>query len=259
MLEQPDIKQKLGPLLRELGLKENEIDLYTYALALGPVAIPVLAECLGISPPNVYKLIAGLEAHGLTQFSKRKRYGRLFVVESPDVLRTKLDHKRREIGEMAHLFQESLPDLLANYYQGSAPMKIRVLEPGPQVVDAFRRVFDDAKKEVLFCGSIDHFVELMGEEEAYFKSVEERISRGVKIKGLVFPGKYADWMMARPPSDGRETRILKTANPFITSFQSSTRTALIMQPKVPMVLLIEDQFIVEMFRSIFLMLWERAR
>ncbi|MBP9762829.1 hypothetical protein KBD34_04400 [Patescibacteria group bacterium] len=256
MLTQQEIKTKLKPLLLELGLKEQEIDLYTHSLALGPVSIAVLAEHLLISPPNVYKLIASLEAHGLAQFSKRKRYARTFSVESPNVLRNKLDQKRRDIGEMAHQFSEALPDLLANYHQGDMPTKIRVLDNGAQVTEAFRRVYDDGE-EVLLFGDMEHYVKAVGEKE-YYQSAEERISRGIKLRALLFPGKMAQWMKDRPASEGRQVRFLKKIEPFVTSFQASTRTAFIMQPNAPMVLLIEDQFIVQMLRSIFLVFWQRT-
>ncbi len=256
MLTQPEIKKKLSPLLHELGLKEQEIDLYTHSLALGPVSIAILAEHLGISPPNVYKLIANLEAHGLAQFSKRKRYARSFSVESPNVLRNKLEQKRRDIGEIAHQFNESLPDLLANYHQGDMPTKIRVLDNGAQVSEAFRRVYDDGE-EVLLFGDMEHYVQAVGDKE-YYESAGERISRGITLRALLFPGKMAQWMKDRPASEGREVRFLKNADQFVTSFQASSRTAFIMQPNTPLVLLIEDEFIVQMLRSMFTMLWKRA-
>ncbi len=256
MLEQPQIKQNLGPLLQELGLKESEIDLYTHSLALGPVSIAVLGEHLNISPPNVYKLIANLEAHGLAQFSKRKRYARTFTVESPNVLRNKLEQKRREIGEMAHQFNQVLPDLLANYHQGGMPTKIRVLDHMEQVREAFRRVYDDGE-EIFVFGDMDQYVNAVGEEE-YYKSAAERVERGIRAKALLFDGKISRWMRTRPASEQRAVRILKDAEPFTASFQASTRTAFIMQPHVPLVVLIEDQFIVQMLRSMFLILWNRA-
>ncbi len=256
MLEQPEIKEKLRPLLQELGLKEGEIDLYTHSLALGPVSVAVLAEQLSISPPNVYKLIAQLEAHGLVQFSKRKRYARTFSVESPSVLRSKLEQKRREIGEIAHQFNQVLPDLLANYHQGDTPTKIRVLDQMDQVREAFRRVYDDGE-EIFVFGDMDYYVKAVGEEE-YYKSAAERVERGIRAKALLFDGTISRWMRTRPPSEQREVRILKDAEPFTASFQASTRTAFIMQPHVPLVLLIEDQFIVQMLRSVFLILWKRA-
>ena len=256
MLTQPEIKKTLSPLLLELGLKESEVDLYIHSLALGPVSIATLAEHLAISPPNVYKLIASLEAHGLAQFSKRKRYKRTFSVESPNVLRNKLEQKRRDIGEMAHQFNESLPDLLANYHQGDTPTKIRVLDNGVQVSEAFRRVYDDGR-EVLLFGDMDQYVKAVGEKE-FFASTQERQARGLTVKALLFPNKMGHWMKDRPASEGREVRFLKNMEPFVTSFQASTRTAFIMQPHSPLVLLIEDQFIVQMLRSIFMVFWKRA-
>ena len=56
----------------------------------------------------------------------------------------------------------------------------------------------------------------------------------------------------------RETRVLKTAQPFVTLFQLYANKALIWQPKAPLAILIEDEYIVQMLRSVFDVLWKQS-
>lgn len=64
-----EFKQQLLAPLHELGLREQEIDLYLHTALLGPSTVIVHADQLGLSAPNVYKMIARLEVAGLNAFS----------------------------------------------------------------------------------------------------------------------------------------------------------------------------------------------
>jgi hypothetical protein len=57
----------------------------------------------------------------------------------------------------------------------------------------------------------------------------------------------------------RETRILQGGAPFATSFQLFANKVLIWQPKAPLAVLIEDEYIVQMLRSIFYLLWGKSK
>ena len=128
MLSQSELKQNLYDSLKELGLTEGEINLYLNSLSLGPTTMIKLAEHLAIPRPNIYKIISGLEAHGLAKFSERKRYARTFVVEPPTVVLEKLRQKRKTVADLDQTLVGVMPDLLAMYHQGETPTKIKVLE-----------------------------------------------------------------------------------------------------------------------------------
>jgi sugar-specific transcriptional regulator TrmB len=140
-----EVKKNLYTSLEELGLTESEANLYLTSLALGPVSIAALAKHLGMPRPNVYKVIAGLEEHGLANRSQRKRYIRTFVVEPPTVVLEKLRHKRQAVAALDHALVGAMPDLLASYHQGETPTKIKVLEGEEQWMKVFFQILDEAK------------------------------------------------------------------------------------------------------------------
>jgi sugar-specific transcriptional regulator TrmB len=258
MLDKQENKQKLREALNELGLHESETNLYLTSLTMGPASIATLAESLGIPRPNVYKAIAGLEQHGLARFSDRKKYVRTFVVEPPTVVLEKLRKKRDSVANLDHELVGMMPDLLANYHQGETPTKIKVLQGREQWLKIFFAVLDEESNESQFFGSAKDFVGFMtwdGEREW----IKQRIAHGVFMKSLVLPSEEADLLQKYDAQELREIRVIKGLVPFTTSFQLFANKAIIWQPAGSLAILIEDEYIVAMLKSIFNKLWETSK
>jgi sugar-specific transcriptional regulator TrmB len=256
MISKIEVKKNIYTSLKELGLTESEANLYATSLALGPATIASLAEHLNISRPNVYKGIAGLERHGLAKFSERKKYTRTFVVEPPTVVLEKLRKKREIVADLDQTLVGAMPDLLAQYHQGETPTKIKIFEGREQYIKAFFSVLEETKESLFFGSATDAINLLSWEKEREW--IQEKVKRGIRSKALFLPSKEAETLMAQDKEHLRETRILKGVTPFVSSFQIFGSKAFIWQPKATLVLLIEDQCIVEMLRSIFTTLWEQS-
>jgi sugar-specific transcriptional regulator TrmB len=259
MLSQIEIKETLYSSLAELGLHEHEIELYTTALAIGPSSIAILAKTLNINRPNVYKVIAELEKHGLAKYSERKRYNRTFMVESPLVVRELLHKKRDLLATQDTKLFSALPDLLALYRQGELPTSVKVFEGKDQFLKIFFQVLDESKDEILYCGSADDLISgFIGwaEEE---KWIAKRLKKKIFIKALIFGGTDAEKLISDDPKQLRETRLIKNMVHFPTSFHLYANKMIIWQPQAPMALLIEDEYIVGMFKSLYSVLWEQSK
>lgn len=256
--QDPEVQKSLYTSLKELGLLESEINLYTTSLAVGPVTIAFLAEQLNIPRPNVYKAIAGLEEHGLARFSERKKYTRTFVVEPPTVVLEKLRTKREVVANLDHALVGMMPDLLAAYHQGETPTKIRVLQGKEQWLKVFFSILDEEKNESQFFGSAKDFVGFMtwdGEREW----IKQRIAHGMFIKSLVLPSAEAELLQKDDAHEMREIRIIKGLVPFVTAFQLFANKAIIWQPAAPLAILIEDEYVVAMLRSMFNWMWDASK
>ncbi len=255
MHSKSEVKINIYTSLKELGLTESEADLYITSLSLGPSTIATLAEHLGIPRPNVYKVIVGLEKHGLAKFSERKRYARTFVVEPPSMVLQKVRDKSETMTEMGQTLVSAMPDLLALYHQGETPTKIKIFGGREQYIGAFFSVLEESK-DSLFLGSAKDAINLLSWEKER-EWIKKKVKRGIHSKAIFLPSEEAETLKAQDKEHLRETRILKGATPFVTSFQVFANKAFIWQPKAALVILIEDEFIVEMLRSIFNVLWEK--
>lgn len=258
MISKTEVKKNLYTSLKELGLTESEANLYITSLNLGPATIASLAEHLAMPRPNVYKVIAGLERYGLAKFSERKRYTRTFVVEPPTVVLEKLRQKRKTVADLDQTLIGAMPDLLALYHQGETPTKIKVLGGKEQWLKIFFRVLDETKGPISYFGSADAFIEMVSWETER-EWIKKRIKKGIHIDVLLTPGKDAQTLKEADEEEMRTTRLFNGTIPFVTGFMLYANKVIIWQPKAPLAVLIEDEYIVAMLRSIFEVLWEKSK
>lgn len=256
MIFKNEVKQSIYSSLKELGLTESECNLYVTSLSVGPATIASLAEHLKTPRPNVYKLIQTLDEYGLSKFSEKKKYTRTFVVEPPTVLLEKLRQKRERVAELDHSLVGAMPELLAHYHQGETPTKIKIFDGKEQWLDTFFQVLDESHGDIQFFGSADAFIELITWEKELLW-IKKRVEKGIHINVLLTPGKDAEVLESKDDKEMRITKIFHGTIPFVTGFMVYANKVIIWQPKAPLVLLIEDEYIVEMLRSIFESLWSR--
>jgi sugar-specific transcriptional regulator TrmB len=252
-----EVLDNLYKILGELGLTEHEKRLYILSLKSGPISVSTLAKKINVSRPNVYKIITGLEKHKLARFSQNKNYIKKFMVESPTKVAELLKNKNSQIEKTTHSFENILPSLLASYKQGDLPTKVKIIIDRKDILDVFEQVFEEAREEILFFGSsktLNDFIS-MGRVE---KQIRKRIRRRIKTKLLVFPDEDAKNFKNKDNQELRETRFLKNIDFFETSFYLFANKAVIWQPKTPLAVLIEDEYIVTMLASIYKTLWNTA-
>ena len=151
-----------------------------------------------------------------------------------------------------------MPDLIASYKQGELPSRVRIITERGQLATAFTQIFEEAKSEISFMGStkdLDDLVTFASLE----KHIKRRVSRGVKAKVLVFHDEDAETLQERDRQELRETRFIKNLKLFSPSFYLFANKVIIWQPKAPLAILIEDEYITEMQRNIFERLWEDSK
>ncbi len=241
--------------LKELGLGDSEADLYMISLKLGPAQLSEVAKHLGISRPNIYKLIKSLEVHGLVKFSQKEKYSRKFMVESPGSVLEALRKKKKQLSKIDEGLVLDLPELMAFYHQGEGTTKIKVLKGKEQYVKIFNQSVEEENKEIQFCGSAGDFIEFVS-WDIENNWIRKRLKKNVFIKVLTIPSGTADALKVRDSREKRETRFLKVANPFRSSFMLYANKLIIWQPEAPLAVIVEDVYIVKMMRELFDVLWK---
>jgi len=253
-----DLKENLYTMLKELGLLPQEIDLYLTSLSLGSTSITNISKQIGVSRPNVYKLIHALESHGLADFSTQKKYSRDFMVKSPSVV---LEKFRRRKGEYEQLEKEvslSMPEMLAQYSQGAETSVVKIFESKDALTQMLIRLHtEETKSPTLVFGSVDYHMDVM-KEVGYERLVRERVQRGIELKMLLLKTPVAEAMKERAKEELREVRFLKGVQAFKTAYQVFEKKILFWQPKAPLAILVEDEYLAEMHRSMFQKLWDES-
>lgn len=249
--------QSLYTSLKELGLGDMEADLYMVSLKLGPSRISDIAKHLGISRPNVYKVIRSLEKHALVRYSEKDKYSRSFMVEPPSLVLEALRKRKSRLSKIDEGLVLEMPDLLATYHQGEGSTKIKVLKGKEQYIKIFNQSVEEEDKEIQFCGSSGDFIDFIS-WDVENDWIKKRLKRNISIKVLTVPGAIPENLISRDDREKRETRILPVANPFRSSFMLYANKMIIWQPEAPLAVLVEDIYIVRMMRELFDALWNAS-
>jgi sugar-specific transcriptional regulator TrmB len=257
LLTKPQMNSSLDKALRELGLSPQERSLYHLSLQTGPASIVRLSKLLGVARPNAYKLVAGLQNKGLARFAGKTAYTKQFSVESPSVVGQLIRHKRDAVDALDQDLTSALPDLLSRYKQGMLPTKIQTITGHKNFLDAYVQVFEEANSTIAFFGSTTDFLALVSPQLGA-KRIRRRVTRGIKVQLLGLPSRDVEEFKKRDAQELRETRTLKGAAPFKTSFYLYANKVLLWQPAGELAVRIEDQYFVAMFRSMFNWMWERS-
>lgn len=258
-MNQPsEITKSLYTPLKELGCSDQEIEVYTTSLILGPSPIQDIAARLNIARPNVYKIIRTLEAKGLAHFSEKKKYARNFLVVSPTVILERFRTKEQAVAKETQTLSLAMPDIMTLYHQGDMPSKVKLLEGGDQFLRIFWSILEEGRSPIRFMGSAGEFIHFISWSEEK-KWIRERVRRNLFINVLLLPDEDAKILRSRDKNEMRETRFMENVTPFSTGVMLFGNKAVLWQPKAPSAVLIEDELIVEMFQNIFDSLWEKAK
>lgn len=245
--------EQVNSLLEELGLTPHERSLYLTSLELGPLPVTRLAEHLGITRPNIYKVISTLEKKGLAQFSDGKRDRKTFMVESPETVLTLLQKKQKRLEQFETSFAQNLPNLLGLYRQGNLPSSVRVYHRPKMYSKIFYEMLEISEKEVLFFGSADTFTASFSQTDAthWFN---ERMRKKIWLRTLVFPNQKVN-LSDNNAKEFREIKVAKELPYFKSSFTVFANKVVFWQPEAKLAILLEDEYISHMMRAIFKHFW----
>lgn len=255
-MKEKTINDNLYTSLKELGLTDLEISLYTISLELGPSPISEIAKHLEINRPNVYKVIKSLEEHGLVQFSNKEKYNRDFMVEPPTVVLDLIRKKKEEIAKIDNELVSDIPNLLSKYHQGRGDTKIKVLKGKEQYIKIFNQSVEEEGSEIQFCGSAKDFIDFVSwDVEKNWR--QKRLTKDIKMKVLTLIDDAFEDLISKDEEENRKTKGLLVDKQFSSSFMLYSNKMILWQPKAPLAVIVEDQYIVEMMRELFKLLWKQ--
>ena len=242
--------------LKQLGLNEEEISLYTTSMELGPTSIASLARHLNLSRPSVYKFIGRLVALGLAKPPDRAAGQSKFQVEPATIVLDRIRDRRRECDTIDLKLTAALPELLAVYNQASRPAALRTYHGHSQLKHLHDSLLDEPGGDLRFFGKVDAFMRIFTKDE-FEAWVARKVRAGIRNK-VVIPFMDERLLAIDHEAALREIRVCKDARPFSTVFHLYADKVIFWWPETAMALRIDDANLFKMMEYIFTTHWETA-
>jgi sugar-specific transcriptional regulator TrmB len=229
-------------ILREMGLSENEANVYLALLKNGPSLAGTISRKTGIHRRNVYDITERLIKKGIIGYIL-KNNRRFFEAVNPEKFLDILKQKESEL-------LEGMP-MLMDIYSGSHEKQETNFYKG---VEGLKSVFQDqldGNKEVLIIGASLSAFEIL---PFYFKWYDrDRVQRKIKVKIIA-----SEPLGKKIPLS--EIRFLpqKYANPLAINIYKD-KVAIILWKKSPISIVIKEKEIADSYRKYFELMWQGAR
>lgn len=173
-------------ILREIGLTEGEIRVYTSLISLGKSSTGAIMDKSGISSSKVYLILEKLIEKGLVSFIVENNVKK-FQPANPNTIIEFIRKKKETLQELENKSQELVEDInsmLGKYEEETA----QVYRGFKGIETAFTRMVEetDEGEEHLFFSHAEE--ELAEEVVMFFKRIKEkRLERKIKTRGIVHP------------------------------------------------------------------------
>ncbi len=246
--------QSLRQAFKYLGISALGAEVYLLIFNNSKISITKLAKLLNISRPTLYKLLGELERCDIVKKNQKEGLG--FEIASPSVLLHQWQVKQDNELAAQQNYLQRLPVLLENYEQGTGPTVVKVIKGSDSFVKLFFQILEEERSVTEFFGSAEDFIQFISWDTDK-KWIKKRVKKKILLRTLLVPSQDTRQLQRMDKKQHRETRSLLGMLPFETAFQLFANKVIFWQPKSPLAVLIEDQFIVQMMRSIFYYCWER--
>lgn len=114
-------------LLKNFGLGDKEIAVYSALIELGPSPVRVLAQKSKVNRGTTYDILRSLMEQGLVTYYNTETHQH-FAAESPEKLVTALEDRQREIGKLQEEIKQNLPELKTMFEREGGRPQVRLYE-----------------------------------------------------------------------------------------------------------------------------------
>ncbi|MCR4279020.1 MAG: hypothetical protein NUV81_03945 [bacterium] len=244
------------PILKEIGLSENEALIYELLVELGPNKASDLVDPSGIGRGNVYNVLQQLQAKGLVIVREGKF--QIYEATDPSALESLLERKREEMKQTESAFSLALRDLNSHFNLSTGKPAIQIFEGLDGAKKALHQSLE-SKKEILTYVDIHAINGLAADiNKGYLK---KRIEKKIQKRLLV-----ADVPEAHAFFENQKTPFTKVAfvkdypEQFATAMEmyDNTVTYLTLNKEKNISVIIRDPSIYAFHKQQFEFLWNRA-
>lgn len=114
-------------ILKNFGLSDKEIAVYTALIELGPSPVRTLATKSKVNRGTTYDILRSLMEQGLVSYYNTETH-QYFAAESPDKLITALEDRQRHITQLQQEIAGNLPELKTLFEREGGRPQVRLYE-----------------------------------------------------------------------------------------------------------------------------------
>lgn len=236
-------------ILKQIGLTDHEITVYTALLELGDSLASKIGEKIGMNRTHAYDILDSLIKKGLVSYIIRNNR-KYFKAAHPDRLVDYLKEKEKSIKEQEEKIKQIIPELLALQKPAEEETKVEIYygKEGIKTVynDILKRV-----KEYYILGATGKIAEIL---KYYFPQHEkQRIKSKIRLKLL-----FNETARGKDIAEKRrfvEIRFLPSefSSPIPTTIYNDRVIILVWTE--PLAIVIENREVTETYKKYFDLLW----
>lgn len=240
---------QLIEILNDIGLSENEAEVYLTSLSLGPTTILKIAKSSGIRRTTVYSVVETLKNKGLMHI-KPVGLKQLYAAERPDRLENILESKKRSL-------QKLLPEFTALYNLKGGESTVKYYEGLSAIKNIYETILDPMKPndDYLVISDVEKF--FTKTDQKYFEEfLEKRIKSRVKARLIVTDSDRARHMKQYAKNMNQEVRILPSGSKLSVDTMIVPHKVTIFNMDEPIsAISLENNAMIEMHKELFEIIW----
>jgi HTH-type transcriptional regulator, sugar sensing transcriptional regulator len=243
-------RPRLLRTLSDIGLSDNEAEVYLGALSSGPSTVQQLARASSVKRTTVYYVVEMLKKKGLLNVEV-KGLKNLYVAESPEKLESIMEERKQ-------LAQSVLPELLALYNLKGSDSFIKYYEGAEAIKSVYEGLLRDARPgdDYLVISDFERWYKLAPE---YYQSfLERRAAMDLKIRVLTTDTRWAQDHLKTQSRYNWKIKLFPPGTQLTTNVVIIPKKVVVHQLIPPIIaLVLENVSIVQYHRELFDIIWNR--
>lgn len=244
--------QKLEKVLQEIGLGDNEAQVYFASLSLGPSTVLAISRASRVKRTTVYSVIESLKMKGLMA-EELKGFKTIYVASAPEKLREVLDKRK-------NILDEHFDELKTLYNLNDQEGTIRYYEGLESVKSVYDGVLDDMRSGgyYLVVGDIKRWNDL--DPKFFGKFVEKRSKMNVDMRLLSTDSEDARRSKQFEKNFNQKVKILPEGTSLSTSLIVTPQKVVIHQYNLPIsAIVIQTKSAIQLQKEMFEIMWSAIK
>jgi sugar-specific transcriptional regulator TrmB len=243
---------QLVETLKELGLTENEAEIYFTTLSLGPSTIMKIARASEIKRTTIYSVIDSLRQKGLVNI-QIEGFKKKFVAEDPRKLEEILETRRNR-------FRSLLPEFDALYNLKGGESFIKYYEGVSAIKGVYESLIRDVKPhdDYLVMGNQDYWLSL--DKEFFMDFLYRRAKLPINIRMMFQESKLAHEWKSQERNFNSRVKILPPNTKLNTNLVITPQRVFIHQLIHPIIgIVIENKSVIQMHKEMYEVIWNALK